>query len=63
LVFNKDYRQHLPKFDYKPEDLLKIYYETFGGTLLKAFDLLAEMGLVDSKTIFFKIEINLFYRE
>jgi len=49
LTFNKDYRQALPKFDYKPDDLLQIYYDTFGGTLLKAFDLLAEMGLVDSK--------------
>jgi len=47
LTFNKDYRQALPKFDYKPDDLLQIYYDTFGGTLLKAFDLLAEMGLVD----------------
>lgn len=39
----------MPKFDYNPEDLLKIYYDHFGGTLLQVFELLAELGLVDSK--------------
>jgi len=48
LVFNKKHRQNLPKFDYKAEELLHQYYEDFGGALQQAFDLLAEMGLVDS---------------
>ena len=55
LVFNKKHRQNLPKFDYKSEDLLRTYYEDFGGAIIDAFDLLAEMGLNDKnkkKTVF-----------
>jgi len=47
LVFNGKYRQDLPKFDYNPKDLLQQYYDFFGNSILKAFDLLAEMGLRD----------------
>jgi len=50
LVFNeysKQYRENLPKFDYSAEELLKHYYEHFGGTFLKVFELLSEMGLHD----------------
>jgi phosphomannomutase len=35
----------LPRFDYDTKQLLNIYYETFGGAILEAFDLLTEMGL------------------
>jgi hypothetical protein len=56
LTFNKQYRQNLPKFDYNPDQLLHQYYEDFGGALLKAFDLLGDMGLVDSK-IFIKTKV------